>query len=82
MAADGGGSPHDLVVQSWIMYTIGIILYLLRLYASGPAFFIGSRLTADRYARYDRLGLKWQAEDYIMTLSIVRINGLSFFGHS
>lgn len=40
MAADGGGSPHDLVVQSWIMYTIGIILYLLRLYASGPAFYI------------------------------------------
>jgi hypothetical protein len=40
MAADGGGSPHDLVVQSWIMYTIGIILYLIRLYASTPAFYI------------------------------------------
>ncbi|EEA19249.1 hypothetical protein TMatcc_010193 [Talaromyces marneffei ATCC 18224] len=53
MAVDGGGSPHDLVVQSWIMYAIGIALYLLRL-----------------YARYDRLGLKWQAEDFIMTLSI------------
>ncbi|KAF5016299.1 hypothetical protein F66182_12066, partial [Fusarium sp. NRRL 66182] len=53
MAADGGGSPHELVVQSWIMYAIGITLYLLRL-----------------YARYDRLGLKWQAEDYIMMLAI------------
>lgn len=33
MAKDGGGSPHDLVVQSWIMYAIGMALYLLRLYA-------------------------------------------------
>ncbi|EED12132.1 conserved hypothetical protein [Talaromyces stipitatus ATCC 10500] len=53
MAVDGGGSPHDLVVQSWIMYSIGILLYLLRL-----------------YARYDRLGLKWQAEDVLMVLAI------------
>lgn len=53
MAADGGGTPHDLVVQSSIMYTIGIALYLLRL-----------------CARYDRLGLKWQVEDYTMALSM------------
>lgn len=38
MAADGGGTSHDLVVQSWIMYAIGILLYLLRLYASTPRF--------------------------------------------
>lgn len=33
MPWDGGGSPHDLVVQTWIMYTITIILYLLRVFA-------------------------------------------------
>lgn len=32
MANDGGGSPHDLVVQTWIMYSIAILLFLVRLY--------------------------------------------------
>ena len=31
MAHDGGGSPHDLVVQTWIMYSIAMVLFLLRL---------------------------------------------------
>jgi hypothetical protein len=33
MANDGGGTPQQLVVQSWIMYSIGIVIYLLRMYA-------------------------------------------------
>ncbi|KAF8858590.1 hypothetical protein BDZ45DRAFT_704668 [Acephala macrosclerotiorum] len=52
MANDGGGSPQDLVVQTWIMYSIAITLYLMRL-----------------YARYIRLGFKWQIEDYLMVLA-------------
>lgn len=30
-------------------------------------------LTERRYARYDRFGVKWQAEDYVMVLAVVRI---------
>ena len=30
MAHDGGGTPHDLAVQTWIMYAIGILLFLAR----------------------------------------------------
>ncbi|OJJ43916.1 hypothetical protein ASPZODRAFT_72646 [Penicilliopsis zonata CBS 506.65] len=30
MANDGGGSPHDLVVQTWTMYSIAMVLVLLR----------------------------------------------------
>ncbi|CRG83345.1 hypothetical protein PISL3812_00696 [Talaromyces islandicus] len=37
MAADGGGSLHDLVVQSWVIY-----------------------------ARFQRMGWLWQAEDFVM----------------
>jgi hypothetical protein len=33
MANDGGGSPQDLVVQTWIMYSIAILLYLMRVYS-------------------------------------------------
>lgn len=33
MAADGGGTPQQLKQQSWIMYSIGIFLYLIRVYA-------------------------------------------------
>ncbi|OKL58271.1 hypothetical protein UA08_06854 [Talaromyces atroroseus] len=50
MANDGGGTPQQLVVQSWIMYSIGVIIYLLRL--------------------YERMGFKWQAEDFLMVLAI------------
>jgi hypothetical protein len=32
MAADGGGSLHDLMVQTWVMYGIGVALYFLRMY--------------------------------------------------
>ena len=32
MSTDGGGSPHDLVVQTWIMYSIAILLFMVRLY--------------------------------------------------
>jgi hypothetical protein len=31
MANDGGGSPQDLVVQTWIMYSIAMVLFLLRM---------------------------------------------------
>ncbi|KAN0090605.1 hypothetical protein V8E51_019184 [Hyaloscypha variabilis] len=53
MANDGGGSPQDLVVQTWIMYSIAMVLFLLRM-----------------YARYTRLGLKYQAEDYLMVFAV------------
>lgn len=33
MAADGGGSLHDLMVQSWVMYGVAVALYFLRMYA-------------------------------------------------
>jgi hypothetical protein len=32
MAHDGGGSPQDLVVQTWTMYSIAMVLFLLRMY--------------------------------------------------
>lgn len=32
MPNDGGGTPHDLVVQSWIMYGIGILFFIVRLF--------------------------------------------------
>jgi len=31
MAADGGGSLYDLEVQSWIMYGIAVVLWILRM---------------------------------------------------
>ncbi|KAJ5887454.1 hypothetical protein N7495_007495 [Penicillium taxi] len=33
MGSQGGGSTHDLIVESWIEYSIGIVLFLVRLYA-------------------------------------------------
>ncbi|KAJ6102925.1 hypothetical protein N7486_005352 [Penicillium sp. IBT 16267x] len=33
MSGQGGGTPQDLVVQSWIMYSIGILVFLVRIYA-------------------------------------------------
>ncbi|PYH93415.1 hypothetical protein BO71DRAFT_420082 [Aspergillus ellipticus CBS 707.79] len=33
MAKDGGGSPHDLVVQTWIMYSIAMLLFVIRVFA-------------------------------------------------
>ncbi|OJZ88988.1 UbiD family decarboxylase [Aspergillus piperis CBS 112811] len=53
MANDGGGSPHDLVVQTWIMYSIAILLFLVRL-----------------FARYKRLGFRFQVEDYLMVVAV------------
>ncbi|KAE9365738.1 hypothetical protein N431DRAFT_385617 [Stipitochalara longipes BDJ] len=53
MAHDGGGSPQDLVVQTWTMYSIAMVLFLLRI-----------------YARYTRLGLKFQIEDYLMVFAV------------
>ncbi|KAH8690293.1 hypothetical protein BGW36DRAFT_401654 [Talaromyces proteolyticus] len=53
MAGDGGGGVRDLVVQTWVMYSIGIALYLLRV-----------------YARFQRLGWKWQAEDIVMLTGV------------
>ncbi|KUJ07447.1 uncharacterized protein LY89DRAFT_601132 [Mollisia scopiformis] len=50
---DGGGSPQDLIAQTWIMYSIAIALFLTRI-----------------YARYVRLGFKWQIEDYLMVLAV------------
>lgn len=38
MAKDGGGTPQELVLQSWIMYAVGIALYLFRVYAPTPLF--------------------------------------------
>ncbi|RAL12189.1 UbiD family decarboxylase [Aspergillus homomorphus CBS 101889] len=32
MASDGGGSPHDLVVTTWIMYSVAMLLFFVRLY--------------------------------------------------
>ncbi|EKV11922.1 UbiD family decarboxylase [Penicillium digitatum] len=33
MSSQGGGSTHDLIVESWIMYGVGILFFILRLYA-------------------------------------------------
>ncbi|KAJ5975636.1 hypothetical protein N7481_009343 [Penicillium waksmanii] len=33
MSTQGGGSIHDLIVESWVMYSIGIWFFVLRLYA-------------------------------------------------
>ncbi|KAJ5701998.1 hypothetical protein N7488_009546 [Penicillium malachiteum] len=33
MTNQGGGSPHDLVVESWIEYSIGLLFFFVRLYA-------------------------------------------------
>ncbi|RAH65155.1 uncharacterized protein BO66DRAFT_215913 [Aspergillus aculeatinus CBS 121060] len=32
MASDGGGSAHDLVVTTWVMYSIAMLLFVVRLY--------------------------------------------------
>ncbi|PYH47821.1 uncharacterized protein BP01DRAFT_198501 [Aspergillus saccharolyticus JOP 1030-1] len=32
MATDGGGSSHDLVVSTWIMYSIAMLLFFVRIY--------------------------------------------------
>ncbi|KAE8392918.1 hypothetical protein BDV23DRAFT_192255 [Aspergillus alliaceus] len=53
MGDGSGGSPHDLVVQTGIMYSIAMVLFLLRV-----------------YARFKRLGFKWQAEDYSMIVAV------------
>lgn len=34
MASDGGGSAHDLVVTTWVMYSIAMLLFVVRLYVS------------------------------------------------
>ncbi|GKZ17245.1 hypothetical protein AbraCBS73388_007297 [Aspergillus brasiliensis] len=47
MANDGGGSPHDLVVQTWIMYSIAILLFLVRLFARYKR--LGFRLQVEDY---------------------------------
>ncbi|CAI7574914.1 unnamed protein product [Penicillium discolor] len=33
MSNQGGGSVHDLIVESWIMYGVGILFFIVRLYA-------------------------------------------------
>ncbi|KAJ5518808.1 hypothetical protein N7453_001230 [Penicillium expansum] len=33
MSSQGGGSTHDLIVESWIMYGVGILFFIVRLYA-------------------------------------------------
>ncbi|KAJ5420368.1 hypothetical protein N7465_002887 [Penicillium sp. CMV-2018d] len=33
MSNQGGGSVHDLIVESWIMYSVGILFFIVRLYA-------------------------------------------------
>ncbi|PWY92854.1 hypothetical protein BO70DRAFT_20403 [Aspergillus heteromorphus CBS 117.55] len=50
---DGGGSPHDLVVQTWIMYSIAMLLFVIRV-----------------FARYKRLGFRFQLEDYLMVVAV------------
>lgn len=31
MSSQGGGSTHDLIVESWIMYGVGILFFIVRL---------------------------------------------------
>jgi hypothetical protein len=79
MSTQGGGSIHDLIVESWVMYSIGIWFFVLRLsvHLFGSA---STELTTDyhRYARYKRLRFHFQVEDYLMFVAIVRIDLLRF----
>jgi hypothetical protein len=34
MDHDGGGTPQDLVIQTWTMYSIAMFIFLLRLYVA------------------------------------------------
>lgn len=47
MPNDGGGTPHDLVVQSWIMYGIGILFFIVRLFVLPPPFIRADRFSAN-----------------------------------
>ncbi|RAL05159.1 uncharacterized protein BO80DRAFT_178392 [Aspergillus ibericus CBS 121593] len=47
MSTDGGGSPHDLFVQTWIMYSIAMLLFLVRVFARYKR--LGFRLQIEDY---------------------------------
>ncbi|KFY79737.1 hypothetical protein V499_01306 [Pseudogymnoascus sp. VKM F-103] len=75
MAADGGGSPHDLVVQSWIMYSIGIALFAMRLFVRIKRF--GLKLQIEDYLMV--LAVFWYTAFVITNIKIIDGGGSSLY---
>ncbi|KAH8810753.1 hypothetical protein F5884DRAFT_897308 [Xylogone sp. PMI_703] len=75
MAHDGGGSPHDLVAQTWTMYSLAILLYLIRVYARYTR--QGLKWHAEDYLMF--LAICWYTTFAVTNIAIIEGGGSSLY---